>query len=152
MQSGESAESDRTPEKAASEAATAPREWLAEKLEALRAEAEDSGGPILLKLLHDEPLFTVPRDMIKIFDRDLDAAGMPKVGERGRTVDIDALRHTFGMHLSKNGVAPRTAQAAMRHSSLDLTMNVYTDPERKSELPDAFIGLETSRFELHIRT
>ena len=37
------------------------------------------------------------------------------------------LRHTFGTHLSKNGVAPRTAQAAMRHSSLDLTMNVYTD-------------------------
>ena len=37
-------------------------------------------------------------------------------------------RHTFGTHLSKNGVAPRTAQAAMRHSSLDLTMNVYTDP------------------------
>ena len=26
------------------------------------------------------------------------------------------------------GVAPRTAQAAMRHSSIDLTMNVYTDP------------------------
>lgn len=25
--------------------------------------------------------------------------------------------------------ALRTAQAAMRHSSLDLTMNVYTDPE-----------------------
>jgi integrase len=45
-----------------------------------------------------------------------------------------ALRHTFGTPLSKNGVARRTAQAAMRHSSLDLTMlarrgeNVYTDP------------------------
>jgi len=44
-------------------------------------------------------------------------------------VDIHALRHTFGTHLSKNGVAPRTAQAALRHSSIDLTMNVYTDPE-----------------------
>ena len=31
--------------------------------------------------------------------------------------------------LSKGGVAPRTAQAAMRHSSVDLTMNVYTDPK-----------------------
>ena len=47
--------------------------------------------------------------------------------ERGRTVDVHALRHTFGTHLSRNGVALRTAQAAMRHSSLDLTMNVYTD-------------------------
>src|SRR5262249_51693591 len=26
------------------------------------------------------------------------------------------------------GVAPRTAQAAMRHSGIKLTMNVYTDP------------------------
>lgn len=25
-------------------------------------------------------------------------------------------------------MTPRTAQAAMRHSSIDLTMNVYTDP------------------------
>jgi len=29
---------------------------------------------------------------------------------------------------SKAGVAPRVAQAAMRHSSIDLTMNIYTDP------------------------
>ena len=48
--------------------------------------------------------------------------------QRGRTVDVHALRHTFGTHLSKVDVAPRTAQAAMRHSSIDLTMNVYTDP------------------------
>src|SRR5690606_22327347 len=31
--------------------------------------------------------------------------------------------------LSAGGVSPRTAQAAMRHSSIDLTMNVYTDPK-----------------------
>jgi site-specific recombinase XerD len=41
------------------------------------------------------------------------AAGIPKRDDRGRTVDVHALRHTFGTHLSKNGVAPRTAQAAM---------------------------------------
>jgi len=52
----------------------------------------------------------------------------PKGDGRGRTVDLHAVRHTFGTHLSKNSLAPRTAQAAMRHSSLDLTMNVYTDP------------------------
>jgi integrase len=38
------------------------------------------------------------------------------------------LRHTFGTHLSKAGVTPRVAMAAMRHSSLELTMNIYTDP------------------------
>ena len=30
--------------------------------------------------------------------------------------------------LSQGGVAPRTAQAAMRHSKIDLTMNVYVAP------------------------
>lgn len=30
--------------------------------------------------------------------------------------------------MSQNGVAPRTAQSAMRHSKIDLTMNCYTDP------------------------
>jgi integrase len=73
-------------------------------------------------------LFTVPRDFIKIFDRDLAAAGIAKRDERDRVVDIHALRHTFGTHLSKAGVTPRVAMAAMRHSSLDLTMNIYTDP------------------------
>ena len=63
-----------------------------------------------------------------ILDRDLKLAGIPKRDDRGRTVDVHALRHTFGTHLSKGGVAPRTAQAALRHSSIDLTMNVYTDP------------------------
>ena len=38
------------------------------------------------------------------------------------------MRHTFGTHLSKGGVSPRTAQAALRHSTIDLTMNTYTDP------------------------
>ena len=31
--------------------------------------------------------------------------------------------------MSKGGVSPRTAQAAMRHSDIRLTMNVYTDPK-----------------------
>ena len=42
-----------------------------------------------------------------------------------RTVDLHALRHIFGTHLSKASVAPRTAQAAMRHSDIRLTMNTY---------------------------
>ncbi len=74
------------------------------------------------------PLFTVPKGLVRILDRDLEAAGIAKVDERGRRLDVHALRHTFGTLLSKGGVAPRTAQAAMRHSHIDLTMNVYTDP------------------------
>ena len=93
-------------------------------------------------LPNDTPLFTVPRDLVRILDRDLVAAGIArrvevtpgkwkidKRDERGRTVDVHSFRHTFGTLLSKAGVAPRTAQAAMRHSGIDLTMNVYTDPK-----------------------
>jgi integrase len=76
----------------------------------------------------DTLVFDVPTGLVRILDRDLLAAGIPKRDDRGRTVDVHALRHTFGTHLSAAGVFPRTAQAAMRHSKLDLTMNVYTDP------------------------
>ena len=74
------------------------------------------------------PLFSVPKGLVRILDRDLRTAGIAKRDERGRTIDVHALRHTFGTLLSKGGVAPRTAQAALRHSKIDLTMNVYTDP------------------------
>ena len=76
-----------------------------------------------------KPLFTVPAGLVRILDRDMKAAGIEKRDERGRTVDVHALRHSFGTLLSKGGVSPRTAQAAMRHSKLDLTMSVYTDPK-----------------------
>jgi integrase len=75
----------------------------------------------------DEKLFTQP-PTIRILDADLEAAGIPKHDARGRVVDIHALRHTFGTHLSAVGVHPRVAMAAMRHSRIELTMNLYTDP------------------------
>lgn len=73
-------------------------------------------------------LFNIPKAFCKILDRDLKAAGISKRDDRGRIIDVHALRHTFGTMLSKAGVSPRVAQAAMRHSTIDLTMNVYTDP------------------------
>jgi len=78
--------------------------------------------------LASTPLFNVPEKLIKILDRDLAMAGISKKDDRGRTIDVHALRHSFGTLLSRGGVAPRTAQAAMRHSTIDLTMNTYTDP------------------------
>ena len=85
-------------------------------------------------------LFTVPRDLRKIFDLDLKAAGIAKRDDRNRTLDVHALRHTFGTLLSVNGVAPRTAQAAMRHADLKMTMNTYTDP-RLLNVADALKSL-----------
>ncbi len=104
------------------------RDWLAERLADLQAEAVSKGLPVPVRLSGDAPLFNVPAGLVRILDRDLKAADIPKRDERGRSLDVHALRTTFGTLLSKGGVAPRTAQAAMRHSKIDLTMNVYTDP------------------------
>ncbi len=104
------------------------RDWLADKLRRLQEEALATGAPIPARLPPDTPLFDVPHKLCKILNRDLRLAGIAKRDDRGRTLDVHALRHTFGTLLSKGGVAPRTAQAAMRHSKIDLTMNVYTDP------------------------
>jgi len=117
------------------------RQWLADKLAKMQAAAIDRGEPIPARLPAGTPVFNVPSQLCKILDRDLVAAGLArrvkgpdgkvsidKRDDRGRTLDVHALRHTFGTLMSKGGVAPRTAQAAMRHSKLDLTMNVYTDP------------------------
>ena len=72
-------------------------------------------------------VFYVSSRLLDILDRDIKAAGIPKIDVDGFVVHVHALRHSFGTHLSLANVAPRTAQAAMRHSSIDLTMNTYTD-------------------------
>ena len=131
------------------------REWLAYRLQTLqdtarnapavpfhqeppadaprgyRRDSDGSPGPTAIPAMlpADARLFSVPAGLLRILDRDLKAAGIPKQDERGRTADVHAMRTSFGTLLSKAGVAPRTAQAAMRHSTIDLTMNTYTDPK-----------------------
>ena len=104
------------------------RDWLGERLDAARDAAKAKGLPLPARLPDDAPLLNVPTGLVTALNRDLRVAGIPKRDDRGRVLDIHALRHTFGTHLSKGGVAPRVAQAAMRHSTLELTMNTYTDP------------------------
>lgn len=74
-----------------------------------------------------DKLLNVPKTIRNIMDRDLEAAGIPKVDENGEVIHFHGLRHTFATQLSLSGVAPRVAQKLMRHSSIDLTMNTYTD-------------------------
>jgi hypothetical protein len=105
------------------------REWLKDKLAATQGEARRQGTAIPVRLPAESPLFNVPAGLLRILDRDLKAAGIPKRDERGRTLDVHAMRTTFATLLSKAGVAPRTAQAAMRHSDIRLTMQTYTDPK-----------------------
>jgi integrase len=105
------------------------RAWLAEKLTRLHLDAQRLGEPIPARLPGGTAVFNVSAGLLRIFNRDLRLAGIPKRDERGRTIDVHALRTTFGTLLSAAGVAPRTAQAAMRHSDIRLTMGVYTDPK-----------------------
>jgi len=100
--------------------------WMTERAE--RDGGEPRGAAASPTRRGGAKLFNVPTGLVRILDRDLHAAGIPKRDDRGRTVDVHAMRHTFASHLVAAGVAPRVAQAALRHSSLELTMQHYTDP------------------------
>jgi integrase len=111
--------------------------WIADRQSDVVSIADGPTEPFRLSKTENDkrtvtantPLFSVPIGLVRVLNGDLKVAGIPKRDERGRFVDVHALRDTFGSLLSKGGVAPRTAQAAMRHSTIDLTMNVYTDPK-----------------------
>lgn len=116
--------------------------WLDSRLELARAQARAAGEPIPLALSSRERLFRVPDKLSRIFNRDLVFAGLARVvrrggrevvmktDDRGCTVDVHALRHTFCTHLAMGGVSQRIVQDAMRHSDPSLTANVYTDPRQ----------------------
>ena len=84
--------------------------WLADKLAALQADDLRRSEPIPARLPADAPIFDDPAGLVRIFDRDLKLAGIPKRDERDRTLDVHAFRTTFGTLLSRGGVPLRTAQ------------------------------------------
>ena len=117
------------------------RGHLDEKLAQYRRRTLKEGRTeVPMALPSDMMLFDVPRNLIRVFDRDLVAAGLarevvdPDTGKKhidktdadGRTLDVHCLRHTFATLLSKAGVGPRMAQELMRHSDIRLTMKAYT--------------------------
>ena len=57
---------------------------------------------------------------------DLERAGVPYVDAEGRVADFHANRHTFITNLCRAGVAPKVAQSLARHSTITLTMDVYS--------------------------
>ena len=97
------------------------RDWLAERLARLQSRRPT---PVPCRSRPrcpaTPPSSTCRAGLVRIFDRDLKLAGIPKRDDRGRTLDVHALRTTFGTLLSQGGVALRTAQAAMRHSDPSL--------------------------------
>jgi integrase len=59
-------------------------------------------------------------------DKENNINPVPYKDKRGRVADFHALRHTFITNLARSGVHPKTAQALARHSTMELTMQVYT--------------------------
>jgi excisionase family DNA binding protein len=57
---------------------------------------------------------------------DLAAAGIAYQDDAGRFYDFHALRHQFISNLAAAGVHPKVAQELARHSTIELTMRVYT--------------------------
>lgn len=72
----------------------------------------------------------------KLLRHDLESAGIAYVDDQGRYVDFHALRHTFISSLARSGVKPVVAKELARHSTITLTMDVYSHVETE-ELRDA---------------
>lgn len=70
------------------------------------------------------PLAT--NNAMRLFDRLLKSAGIPRLDGEGRKLDIHSLRHTFGSRLARNGVGLVQVQRLMGHSDPKLTAQVYT--------------------------
>ena len=80
------------------------------------------------------PLLHVPSNPARTLDRDLKTAGIPKKNPKGK-LDFHACRVAYINLVLESGLAtPKEVQELARHSTLDLTMNVYgqTRDERLS--------------------
>ncbi len=79
----------------------------------------------------EDRIFEIPdrRVFLRLFDADLELAGIPKHDERGRVADVHCLRHSFATALARAGVATKDAQTVLRHSDVNLTLSVYSHSE-----------------------
>jgi integrase len=70
--------------------------------------------------------FKVPH-RLDAFHRDLKAAGISKIDERGKVLDFHSFRHGFATRLAEAGVPLAFAMLLMRHSDPKLTAKNYVD-------------------------
>ncbi len=74
-----------------------------------------------------------PCSVSRMFRADLKAIDIGTEDDGSGKLDFHSLRHTFGSMLAASGVHPKTAQALMRHSDINLTMSRYTHVFRGQE-------------------
>ncbi|HEY3319902.1 MAG TPA: site-specific integrase [Planctomycetota bacterium] len=81
-----------------------------------------------------KPLLKVPKDTAGMICRDLIAAGIQRMTTEGK-VDFHALRTAYTTFVFEVGASVKEAQTLARHSTPDLTLNVYART-RSSRLSD----------------
>ena len=72
----------------------------------------------------DDALVHVPSHPARELDKDLKAAGIPKETEEGK-IDFHSFRAVYVTLVIEAGASVKEAQSLARHSTPDLTMNVY---------------------------
>lgn len=107
------------------------REGLCEELKALRP----IHIAVLGRPLHpNDRVFLSPEgcpwartseNVLRLFDRILDAAAIDRVDSAGRKLDLHALRHTLCSRLFRAGVGLVQAQHILGHSDPKLTSRIY---------------------------
>ena len=76
-----------------------------------------------------DPLFSVPRNYLRNFKKDLLFAGIPFLDTQGRKFDFHALRKTCNVLMGKAKISPALRQKHMRHSDIRLTLETYDDAD-----------------------
>jgi integrase len=69
---------------------------------------------------------TWPDRAAEMLRQDLAPAGIPYRDGEGRVCDFHSLRHSFVSLLARSGIHPKMAQTLARHSTITLTMDVYS--------------------------
>ena len=77
--------------------------------------------------------FSIPDKPSNMIKKDLAAAKIPYKTDKGQA-DFHSLRHSFITGLARAGVHPSVVQTLARHSTITLTMDVYTHTLREAEV------------------
>jgi integrase len=114
-----------------------PRE-LAEQLRDFSETALEHYHRVYTKIpqyVPERPLLFVMRETARELDKDLKAAGIPKVTKEGK-IDFHALRVTYINMVIASDVTVKEAQTLARHTTPHMTMNVYgrTREDRLAEI------------------
>lgn len=101
----------------------------------LREDTARSLASLFERKLPVASAFTLPDSThtAEMIRADMAAAGLAEYDTSGRKRDFHRLRHTTGTFFNAAGVNPKAAQAVLGHSSIELTMGIYTHTLRDDE-------------------